>query len=58
MRLRIVLTAPRVTLEMAVQPDLLYRAFSNERLWVGGFLARCLASDTQMEVQFEDEDTR
>ena len=53
----ILLNSPCITLEMAVQPDLIYRAYSNERLLVGGFLARCLAVDTQMEVQFEDEET-
>jgi hypothetical protein len=40
-----------------VQPDLLQKAFSNERLLVGGFLARCLAADSKMEAQYEDENT-
>jgi hypothetical protein len=53
----ILLQAPCITLGMAVQPDLLYRAYSNERLRVGGFLARCLAVDSRMQVQFEDEET-
>jgi hypothetical protein len=40
-----------------VQPDLLYKAFGNERLLVGGFLARCLTADSKMQVQYEDERT-
>ena len=42
---------------LLVQPDLLQKAFSNERLLVGGFLARCLAADSKMELQYEDEKT-
>jgi hypothetical protein len=53
----IVLHHPCVTLLLLVQPDLLYKAFDNERLLVGGFLARCLAADSRMEVQYEDETT-
>jgi hypothetical protein len=53
----IVLHHPCVTLLLLVQPDLLYKAFDNERLWVGGFLARCLAADSRMEAQYEDETT-
>ena len=32
-------------------------AFSNERLLVGGFLARCLSADSKMKIQYEDEAT-
>jgi hypothetical protein len=32
-------------------------AFSNERLLVGGFLARCLCADSRMQIQYEDEST-
>jgi hypothetical protein len=51
----IVLHHPCVTMLLLVQPDLLQKAFSNERLLVGGLLARCLAADSKMEVQYEDE---
>jgi len=53
----ILLNAPCITMFMAVQPDLLAKAFSSERLRVGGFLARCLAVDTKMMVQYEDKNT-
>ena len=53
----IVLHRPCVTMLLLVQPDLLQKAFSNERLLVGGFLARCLAADSKMELQYEDEKT-
>ena len=53
----IVLRHPCVTMLLLVQPDLLQKAFSNERLLVGGFLARCLAADSKMELQYEDEKT-
>jgi hypothetical protein len=39
------------------QPDLLYRLFCNERLLVGGFLARCLAVDSKMEIRDETEES-
>lgn len=42
---------------LLVQPDLFQKAFSNERLLVGGLLARCLAAYSKMEVQYEDEKT-
>ena len=53
----IVLYHPCVTMLLLVQPDLLQKAFGNERLLVGGFLARCLAADSKMELQYEDEKT-
>jgi Protein of unknown function (DUF3987) len=53
----IVLSLPCVALLLLVQPDLLRKAFSNKRLLVGGFLARCLAADSKMEVQYENEET-
>ena len=53
----IVLLHPCVTMLLLVQPDLLQKAFGNERLLVGGFLARCLAADSKMELQYEDEKT-
>jgi hypothetical protein len=53
----IILNHPCVTLLLLVQPDLLQKAFSNERLLVGGFLARCLAADSKMELQYEDDTT-
>jgi replicative DNA helicase len=40
----IVLKAPCVTLLLMVQPDLLNKAFTDERLLIGGFLARCFFS--------------
>jgi replicative DNA helicase len=48
-RAPIVLNHPCITLLLLVQPDLLQKAFSNQRLLVGGFLARCLAADSKME---------
>jgi replicative DNA helicase len=51
----IFLRCPCITLLLLVQPDLLERAFSNERLMVGGFLARCLTVDSQMQVQYQTE---
>jgi hypothetical protein len=54
-RAPIVLHHPCVAMLVLTQPDLLYRAFNNERLLIGGFLARCLAADSQLEVQYEDE---
>lgn len=56
-RTPIVLSQPCVSLLLLVQPDLLYKAFSNQRLLVGGFLARCLATDSKLEVQYENEET-
>jgi uncharacterized protein DUF3987 len=54
-RAPILLKAPCVTLLLMVQPDLLNKAFADERLRVGGFLARCFFFDSRMEVQYEDE---
>src|SRR5262249_44008002 len=54
-RAPIVLHRPCVAMLLLTQPDLLYKAFSNERLLVGGFLARCLAADSKLEVQYEEE---
>jgi len=51
----ILLKAPCVTLLLMVQPDLLNKAFADERLRVGGFLARCFFFDSRMRVQYEDE---
>jgi replicative DNA helicase len=56
-RAPIVLSQPCISLLLLVQPDLLRKAFGNERLLVGGFLARCLAADAGMEIQYEDENT-
>ena len=52
---RITLAEPCGALLLLVQPDILTRAFSNTRLVIGGFLARCLCADTKLEVQYEDE---
>ena len=46
-----------MTLLVLTQPDLLHKLFSNERLLVGGFLARCLAADSRMEIQDESEES-
>src|SRR5258708_20843483 len=40
---------------LLVEPGLLEKATSNERLLVGGLLARCLMADSKMELQYEDE---
>jgi hypothetical protein len=53
----LILRLPCVSLLLLVQPDLLRMAFSNERLLIGGFLARCLAADSRMEILYEDENT-
>jgi len=53
----IILRQPCVALLLLVQPDLLNMAFGNERLLVGGFLARCLAADSRMKILYEDETT-
>src|SRR5258707_12552141 len=53
----IVLHHPCVAMLLLVQPDLLHKACSNERLLVGGLLARCLMADSKMELQYEDEKT-
>jgi hypothetical protein len=50
----ITLQSPCINLFLAVQPDILYRAFASERLRLGGFLARCISVDSELEVQFED----
>lgn len=56
-RSSIVLHHPLVTMLLLAQPDLVQKAFSNERLLVGGLLARCLAADSRMKLQYEDEKT-
>lgn len=53
----ILLHKPCVSMLVLTQPDLLYRLFCNERLLAGGFLARCLAVDSKMEIQDETEET-
>jgi hypothetical protein len=53
----LILRQPCVSLLLLVQPDLLRMAFSNERLIIGGFLARCLAADSRMEILKEDQNT-
>jgi hypothetical protein len=53
----ILLRHPCVALLLLVQPDLLRMAFSNERLLVGGFLARCLSADSRIQIQYEEEST-
>jgi hypothetical protein len=52
----LILKSPCVSLFLATQPDVLYRAFSSERLRLGGFLARCMAVDTRIRVHHEDPD--
>jgi hypothetical protein len=52
----IILKQPCVAMLLLVQPDILERAFSNERLLVGGLLARCLSADTKMMVHYESEE--
>jgi hypothetical protein len=56
-RERITLKNPCVTLLLIVQPDILRMAFSNTRLMVGGFLARCFSADAQLQPQEETEDS-
>jgi hypothetical protein len=56
-RTRVSLQNPCVALLLLVQPDLLRLAFSNERLLVGGFLARCFTADTGLEMQEETEES-
>ena len=53
----ILLRKPCVAMLVLTQPDLLYRLFNNERLLMGGFLARCLAADSRMEIQDETEES-
>jgi hypothetical protein len=54
---RITLTFPCVALLLIVQPDILQMAFSNTRLLIGGFLARCLSADAHLEPKEETEDS-
>jgi hypothetical protein len=49
----VLLYQPCVVMLVLTQPDLLYKLFSNERLLVGGFLARTLAADSKMQIQDE-----
>jgi hypothetical protein len=53
----ILLHQPCVAMLVLTQPDLLHRLFCNERLLMGGFLARCLAADSMMEIQDETEES-
>jgi Protein of unknown function (DUF3987) len=53
----ILLHLPCLAMLLLTQPDLLYRLFNNERLLMGGFLARCLAADSKMEIQDETEES-
>ena len=53
----VLLHQPCVAILVLTQPDLLHKLFSNERLLVGGFLARCLAVDSRMEIQDETEES-
>jgi hypothetical protein len=53
----ILLHQPCVAMLLLTQPDLLHRLFGNERLLVGGFLARCLAADSRMQIQDETEES-
>ena len=54
---RVTLKHPCVTLLLLVQPDLLAMAYSNVRLLLGGFLARCFSADTKLDVQEETEES-
>ena len=42
------LELPCIALLLLVQPDILRRVFKNERLTIGGFLARCLCADSKL----------
>jgi hypothetical protein len=53
----VLLYQPCVAMLVLTQPDLLYKLFSNERLLVGGFLARTLAADSKMQIQDETEES-
>jgi hypothetical protein len=53
----IILNQPCVSLLLLVQPDILRKALSNERLLIGGFLARCPCVDAKLIAQYEDEKT-
>jgi replicative DNA helicase len=50
----VILASPCLTLTLCTQPDLLYKAYSHDRLWCGGFLARCLSVDTRLKRQAPD----
>jgi hypothetical protein len=52
---RITLKEPCVTMGLIVQPDILRMAFSNTRLLIGGFLARCFSADTHLQMREETE---
>jgi hypothetical protein len=47
------LKRPRCSMLLLLQPDLLHRAFRNERLVVGGFLARTFSIDCRLKMQYE-----
>jgi Protein of unknown function (DUF3987)/DnaB-like helicase N terminal domain len=51
----ILLKRPCLTMLVLTQPDLLHRLVSNERILLGGFMARCLFADSQMEIQDRTE---
>ena len=54
---RINLKNPCITLLLIVQPDILEMAYSNTRLMIGGFLARCFSADTHLRMQEETEES-
>jgi Protein of unknown function (DUF3987) len=54
---RITLKTPCVALLLIVQPDILKMAFSNPRLLIGGFLARCFSADAYLQMQEETEES-
>jgi Protein of unknown function (DUF3987) len=49
----VILIHPRCSLLLLTQPDLLHRAFRNERFVVGGLLARVFAMDCKLKMQPE-----
>jgi Protein of unknown function (DUF3987) len=49
----VILTHPRCSLLLLTQPDLLRRAFKNERFVIGGLLARAFAMDCKLKMQPE-----
>jgi hypothetical protein len=53
----VLLHQPCVAMLVLTQPDLLYKLFGNQRLLVGGFLARTLAADSKMQILDETEES-
>jgi hypothetical protein len=49
----VILVHPRCSLLLLTQPDLLRRAFKNERFVIGGLLARAFAMDCKLKMQPE-----